>query len=122
MRQTKLTYAAVGVAMAISALIVGISLVRVYLPAEDGSASAAGADLFLGQGCIQCHYTDRTETKVGPGLKGILKREKFPESGWVATRENVRKVLLEPYDSMPSYADRLSEEQIQLLIDYLETL
>jgi mono/diheme cytochrome c family protein len=122
MRQTKLTYAAVGVAMAISALIVGISLLRVHLPAEDGIASAAGADLFLGQGCGQCHYTDRTETKIGPGLKDLLKREQFPASGWSATRKNVRKQLLEPYDSMPSYADRLSEEQIQLLTDYLETL
>ena len=94
---------------------------------DDGDAKgddgvAAGQALFQSEGCGQCHYSDRTENKIGPGLKGLLDRETLSLSGWPATRENVRRQIVDPYDSMPSYEDRLDEAQMGRLLDYLATL
>jgi hypothetical protein len=59
---------------------------------------------------------------MGPGLKGLMDREELPVSGRPATRENVKKQLVAPYDSMPSYEDRLTDEALRKLVDYMETL
>jgi mono/diheme cytochrome c family protein len=79
-----------------------------------------GAALF-DQNCSACHYSDRKETKIGPGLKGILKDGQLPVSGRPATVESVREQLITPYKSMPSFA-RLSKEEVSALIAFLETL
>lgn len=81
-----------------------------------------GALLFEQKGCAQCHYVDSTAKKAGPGLKDVLKAENLPASGRPSTREYIRKQLVDPYENMPSYEDRLTEEQMQQLLDYLETL
>jgi cytochrome c2 len=72
--------------------------------------------------CSFCHYADRSESKMGPGLKEILKREKLPASGRPATPENVREQLLSPYRNMPSFKTVLSEQDISDLLAYLNTL
>jgi mono/diheme cytochrome c family protein len=90
--------------------------------AEGKDGAAAGEALFQSQGCGQCHYTDRTENKIGPGLKGLMDRETLSLSGWPATRENVRRQIVDPYDSMPSYEDRLDDAALGRLLDYLATL
>ena len=38
-----------------------------------------GAAIFADK-CSSCHYPDREETKQGPGLKNLLKKEKLPRS------------------------------------------
>ena len=80
----------------------------------------AGRALFDGK-CGFCHHADRSESKLGPGLKGILKGETLPASGRPATEENVRQQLVEPYRSMPSF-ESLSEQEIEDLVAYLLTL
>jgi cytochrome c2 len=60
--------------------------------------------------------------KIGPGLKGILTREKLPVSGKPATPENVIHQLKEPFKDMPSFRSSLSEQDINDLIAYLKTL
>ncbi len=79
-----------------------------------------GQSLFDNQ-CSFCHYADRTESKLGPGLMGILKGETLPASGRPATAENVTQQLLNPYQSMPSFSS-LSEQEINDLVAYLRTL
>ncbi|MFW6115218.1 MAG: c-type cytochrome [Thermodesulfobacteriota bacterium] len=76
----------------------------------------------MSKGCSNCHHADSGETKIGPGLKGLFKRDKLPVSERKATEENVRKQLEVPYRNMPSFAGRLTEEQVDQLIDYLRTL
>ncbi len=46
---------------------------RASAAAKPGNA-AKGKDLFS-QNCDVCHNSDSTETKVGPGLKGLFKKE-----------------------------------------------
>jgi len=71
--------------------------------------------------CSFCHYADRIDSKMGPGLKGVLKGEKLPVSGKPATLENVTQQLLNPYKNMPSFST-LSEQEIKDLVAYLERL
>ncbi len=81
-----------------------------------------GARLFNENGCADCHYADRTDAKIGPGLKELFKRDKLPMSGWaVTTEENVRKQLRTPFRAMPSFA-ALSEEKVKALLAFLKTL
>ncbi len=81
-----------------------------------------GAMLFKEKGCFQCHLTGSTETKIGPGLKGLFDKKELPASGRPATEENVRTQLKDPYQDMPSFADRLTEEELEQIISYLKTL
>mgnify|MGYP006284973209 FL=1 len=121
MRQTKLNRTAWAVMAAVVIIVVVASLLRTRAGGGDGAGNK-GAQLFREKGCSQCHYADRTEDKLGPGLKGVLQREQLPVSGRPATRENVKEQLVNPVDSMPSYENRLAEEEIQLMLDYLESL
>jgi cytochrome c2 len=91
---------------------------------DHGRADQAemGAALFQEKGCAQCHFTDSENTKIGPGLKGLFDRTKLPVSSQPVTEENVRDQLMDPYEDMPSFADRLSEKEIEQIISYLNTL
>ena len=79
-----------------------------------------GAELF-GNHCAGCHSTDSKETRIGPGLKGILAGESLPVSGRAATEGNVRNQIKDPYADMPSFS-HLKEEQVDALIAYLHSL
>jgi cytochrome c2 len=80
-----------------------------------------GATVFNERGCVDCHYADRTEAKIGPGLKGLFKRDKLPTSGRAVTEDNVRKQLKTPFRGMPSFAD-LPEDKVKALLAFLTTL
>lgn len=122
MRRTRLTYTTGAMVLAILIVVAATSLMRIRDRPDRTQNEAEGAALFQEQGCAQCHYADRTEQRIGPGLEGLLRREELPASGEPATRENVRRQLLDPHDRMPSYEDRLTENEMRLLLDYLETL
>lgn len=88
--------------------------------ALDPKLAAKGQELFI-QRCAFCHFVDSTESKVGPGLKGLFLSEQFPVSRFPATREGVQRQLLSPFKDMPAF-DQLSKEEISALSAYLETL
>jgi cytochrome c len=79
-----------------------------------------GAALFAGL-CASCHYADKEDQKLGPGLKGLFKRDRLPYSGKPVTEENIRHQLARPALSMPAFA-RLTEQEIADLMAYLKTL
>jgi len=87
---------------------------------SEASGVERGRALFDNQ-CSFCHHADKTDSKLGPGLKGILGGETLPASGRPATAENVTQQLLNPYQSMPSFSS-LSEQEIEYLVAYLKTL
>jgi mono/diheme cytochrome c family protein len=96
-----------------------------------GTAVELGAQLVSTVGCGACHYFDResrfedkgtkTNWLIGPGLKGLFKKEKLPASGRDATDENVKLQILEGGSGMPSYS-HLSEEEISNMIAYLDSI
>jgi mono/diheme cytochrome c family protein len=122
MRRTLLTYTTGAVVLAILIVVAASAFMRMRDRLDRVAHETEGAALFQEKGCIQCHDPDRTTQRIGPGLEGLLRREELPASGEPATRENVRKQLLDPHDRMPSYEDRLTENEMRLLLDYLETL
>jgi len=84
-------------------------------------ADVAAGSLAFGQLCSGCHYADRTDFKMGPGLRGLFQKEKLYGSEWPATDENIRKQIVAPYGTMPAYRD-MSEEELDAMMAYLETL
>ena len=89
--------------------------------AAETEGSAADGALVFKQNCSACHHSDSSATKVGPGLKGIFKLDKFPLSGSAVSDENFRKLLKTPFSKMPSFG-HLTDEQVDALLFYLKTL
>ncbi|MDX9786073.1 MAG: cytochrome c [Desulfobacterales bacterium] len=79
-----------------------------------------GAELFT-QRCAFCHYANKAESKVGPGLKDLFSQEKMSVSALPVSKETVEKQLRRPFKDMPSF-DQLDDDQIAALLAYLETL
>jgi len=79
-----------------------------------------GAALFKSK-CLSCHFADKEESKQGPGLKNVLKKEKLPFSKRPSSIENIKKQLKTPFLTMPSFVS-LSQHEIADLIAYLKTL
>jgi cytochrome c2 len=122
MRKTKLKKATVITAAVLLSAAVALGVIRARFLGADPIPGGKGATLFAEKGCSQCHYTDTRDKNIGPGLQGILTREELPASGRKTTPENIRRQILDPLRNMPSFAGRLTEEQIGHLIDYLKTL
>jgi hypothetical protein len=93
------------------------NLIEVEVSQED---IGKGNNLFDSK-CRFCHESNSTQTKVGPGLKGVMKNPRLPVSKRPATPENIRMQLIKPFNRMPSF-DYLSEDEITDIIAYLNTL
>jgi len=102
------------------ALCVGLAVSsRVMLSAGKGDA-AKGKAGFAGT-CAVCHNADSTDKKMGPGLKGLYKKEKMA-NGKKPTDATVKARIDEGGNGMPSYKDMLSDTEKDDLIAYLKTL
>lgn len=78
-----------------------------------------GKEVF--QQCSVCHNPDSEEKKMGPGLKGLFKKDKLA-NGKKPTEANIRAKIDEGGNGMPSYKDMLSDGEKDDLIAYLKTL
>ncbi|MCK4915857.1 MAG: cytochrome c, partial [Candidatus Eisenbacteria sp.] len=81
----------------------------------------SGETLFA-TNCTNCHNSDSTESKIGPGLAGLFERAELPSSGKPVTRENVRAQIVTPLMNMPSFQSYISDEGLTDLLAYIETL
>jgi cytochrome c2 len=88
------------------------------LSADKGDA-AKGKAVF--EQCGVCHNPDSDEKKMGPGLKGLFKKDKM-SNGKKPTEANVRSRVDEGGSGMPAYKDMLSDSEKDDLIAYLKTL
>jgi mono/diheme cytochrome c family protein len=89
--------------------------------AAQSSGLAAHGEQIFKQNCSACHFTDSTAKKVGPGLKGVFKQEKFSISGRPVSDDNFRQLLRTPVSQMPPFG-HLPEEQVDALLEYVKTL
>jgi len=125
MRKSILHRTTLGVVGVLVVVAVTLGILRntvIPQPARESQTGIQGASLFKDKGCAQCHATDSTKVKMGPGLKGLFDREDLPASGRPATEENVRAQLKVPYENMPSFVDRLTDPERDQIIYYLKTL
>ena len=86
--------------------------------AKAGDA-AKGKEVF--EQCGVCHNADSDEKKMGPGLKGLFKKEKMAD-GKKPTEENVRGKVNAGGNGMPAYEEMLTGEEKDHLVAYLKTL
>jgi cytochrome c len=89
------------------------------LYAQKGDA-AKGKEVF--EQCSVCHNSDSTEVKMGPGLKGLFKKDKMSTTGKPVTEANILAKINEGGNGMPSYKDILSDEEKANVIAFLKTL
>lgn len=71
--------------------------------------------------CSLCHLATSDEPKVGPGLKGLGKREKFKE-GQPITDDSLRAWIENGGKGMPGFKTVLTSDELRDLIAYLKTL
>lgn len=125
-----------------------ITRVRVVSPKLFGiwlkrtlSKGATGPELIARYGCGSCHSVKDNSVKVGPSFKGIYgrKRTYTDANGKVASKvldkeffkTYIRESILNPQakvvagfanQKMPTFKGRIKQEEIDILIDYLEGL
>lgn len=87
---------------------------------ELGALVARGTLVFQ-KNCTACHRSDSPAKKIGPGLKGLFKADKFPVSGRPTTEDNFRSLLRKPIAKMPPFG-HLPDEEVEALVEYLKTL
>ncbi len=100
--------------------------------AKEKANSAVPASVKEGQAsfkknCDMCHFTDKSDKKIGPGLKDLFKNKELPESHKPATEANVREQIEKGSPEakpmpMPGFADKLSPAETDSLMEYLKTL
>lgn len=86
------------------------------------SGDPARGEALFARHCSFCHHTDSEETKIGPGLAGLLARSELPSSGKPATPENVRAQIVDPAGTMPPFAETFSENDLGDVLAFLEGL
>ncbi len=92
----------------------------IFTKLKNAKAALSGEKLFTAN-CAACHFTDRQDKKVGPGLVGLFKRAKLPDSGMPVTDENVSERIVNGGDKMPPFK-HLKEAELKALLDYLKSL
>jgi len=103
------------VVLSLAGIALGASLA---LAAEKGDP-AKGKEVF--EQCGVCHNADSTEKKMGPGLKGLFKKQKLA-NGQKVSDESVMKIINSGGNGMPAYEEMLSDEERANLLAYLKTL
>ena len=82
--------------------------------------AAKGKEVF--EQCGVCHNADSDEKKMGPGLKGLFKKETLADGKTKVTDESVRKKVDAGGNGMPAYEEMLDKKEKDNLIAYLKTL
>jgi cytochrome c len=88
---------------------------------EKKAGDAEKGKAVFAQQCVMCHNATTNEKKMGPGLKGLFKKDKLA-NGKKATEQNIRAQVDAGGNGMPAYKDMLSDEERNDLIAYLKTL
>jgi cytochrome c oxidase subunit 2 len=96
-------------------------------PPPDGGAAARGRSVFLAEACSGCHQIrgTRAHARVGPDLTHVAGRGTIAASTLPNTRDALRRWILDPQHEKPGVrmpALPLSDEQVDALVAYLETL
>ena len=87
---------------------------------QNAKEPKSGPDLFEAN-CSICHFPDRKDTKVGPGLLGLFKNPKLPRTGRPTSEKNVRETIINGGEKMPTFK-HLQDKEIKSIINYLKSL
>ena len=90
-------------------------------PPWEGSRLIIGRDLFR-ENCAVCHDIDKDQKhtrKLGPSLNNLFKNERLPLSHGKPNRPYVEVRIKFGGALMPAFGKRLTQSEIDTLIDYL---
>ncbi len=73
------------------------------------------------QHCIRCHEPYSGRELQGPSLKGIFKRQYFP-NGMPANDDRMTDIVMFGRAKMPQFRGTITPDQMQALLAYLHTL
>ena len=85
------------------------------------AADAAKGKSTFEDSCSVCHNSDSTERKMGPGFKGLFKRDKLA-NGKAVNEANVTGVINEGGNGMPPFGDTLTKTEKENVVAFLKTL
>jgi len=88
----------------------------------DREAHIAVGEEIYARHCAGCHFANREDPKVGPGLKGLMQRDRFVSVDAPVTVVGVMQQIKKPTGMMPAFGDRLSDQDMASLLAYLRTL
>jgi mono/diheme cytochrome c family protein len=104
--------------------LAGIALIGIAVaatPPWEKRKSHAGEALYR-ENCIVCHDIDKPESKkLGPDFYQLFKREKMPLSNAKPSRAYIAVRVQFGGKLMPAFRTVLTKEQIDTLIDYIES-
>ncbi len=89
-------------------------------PTDSRVAVSRGESVYKSH-CAICHFAASTETKIGPGLRGLPKRAKFAD-GTRNDNQSLVKLIQNGGKNMPPLREDLSDAQLRDLLAYLRTL
>lgn len=92
------------------------------LSSADKEKQLADGTAVYKKNCNMCHYPDKTDQKLGPGLKDLFKNKELPQSHKPATEAVVREQIEKGSKTMPGFSKKLTSEEIDSLMMYLKTL
>jgi mono/diheme cytochrome c family protein len=98
-----------------------LSAADIKTPPWEKSPLIAGRDLFR-ENCAVCHDIDKDQKhtrKFGPSLNHLFKNEKLPLSHGKPSRPYVVVRIKFGGALMPAFRTRLSDPEINTLIDYI---
>ncbi len=95
--------------------------------ATSAKGSVAEGESLYKKNCEMCHFPDKADKKLGPGLKGLFKSKELPESHKPATDATVREKIEKGSPDakpvgMPGFAGKLTPQELDSLMAYLKTL
>lgn len=99
-------------------------------PAPTTDVVAQGADIF-NKNCLACHAIDNSAGRIGPNLNGVGNRETvagiLDASNEQQLKENLKLWIQNPQaqkpgNIMPKFEDKLNDDEINALVEYLSTL
>ncbi|HKD07691.1 MAG TPA: cytochrome c [Bryobacteraceae bacterium] len=99
-------------------LFVAAACVIWAAPVEKGNV-ARGKAVFENN-CADCHEAFSKDEKVGPGLQGV-KDGKLPD-GRPATHDKVLDIINTGPAEMPSFKDRITEQEKEDVVAFVLTL
>lgn len=89
--------------------------------AKEKTADVSGGQGIYKNNCAVCHFADKTDKRIGPGLKGFFHKDKMFDDRPV-NEENVRDLILNGGGKMIPFKEKLDGKQVDDLMAYLKTL
>lgn len=114
-------WAFAGLFALLSGLSVRLPAAEINTPPWQTSQLTIGRDLFR-ENCAVCHDIDKDQKhtrKLGPSLNHLFKNEKLPLSHGKPNRPYVVVRIKFGGALMPAFGKRLSQSEIDTLIDYI---